>query len=135
MKKILTLLACFTLALTAVAQGEMDEIEDNSDYEARFTRLNRAYAKSPDDVEALFNMAQFYFDNSHPMRNLPMAMKYIQRAEAKHIQLLENDKLGEVTRLARKNIAIVAREEGTIDDEIKMLTDAKLKKLRSEQKR
>ena len=119
MKKILTLMACITLALTAVAQGDLDEIEDNSDYEARFTRLNRAYAKSPNDVEALFNMAQFYFDNSHPMRNLPMAMKYIQRAETKHIELLENDKLGELTRLARKNITL-----NTIRQTKQAITDA-----------
>ena len=104
MKKILAILACSLMALNATAQVD---IEDSiGDYEARFTRLNRAYAKSPSDVEALFNMAQFYFDNSHPMRNLPMAMKYIQRAEARHIELLENDKLGELTRLARKNITL-----------------------------
>ena len=37
-----------------------------------------------------------------------------------------------LNRMARKNIAIVAREEGTIDDEIKALGEAKLKRLRKE---
>lgn len=106
------------MALCAVAQNEPD-VEDNSDYEARFTKLNRAYAKSPNDVDALYDMAQFYFDNSHPMRNLPMAMKYIQRAEVKHIELLENDKLGELTRLARKNITLA-----TIRQTKQAITDA-----------
>lgn len=117
MKKILTILVCGLMALTATAQND---IEDSlSDFEARFTRLNRAYAKSPNDVDALFNMAQFYFENSNPMRNLPMAMKYIQRAETKHIELLENEKLGELTRLARKNITLL-----TIRQTKQAITDA-----------
>ncbi len=117
MKKILTILVCGLMALTATAQSD---IEDSlSDFEARFTRLNRAYAKSPNDVDALFNMAQFYFENSNPMRNLPMAMKYIQRAEVKHIELLENEKLGELTRLARKNITLL-----TIRQTKQAITDA-----------
>ena len=90
-------------AAMAIAQNSIDTL---GNYEERFTRLNRAYAKEPDNVEALYNMAQFYFDNSNPMRNLPMAMKYIQRAEARHIVLLEEDRFGELTRLARKNITL-----------------------------
>ena len=104
MKKLLmTVMGCLLLATAAAQVSPEDAI---GDYQDRFTRLNKAYAKEPDNVENLFNMAQFYFDNSHPMRNLPMAMKYIQRAEARHIILLEEDRLGEVTRLARKNITL-----------------------------
>ena len=96
-----------TCALAAVGVAQVSPSDALGDYEDRFTKLNKAYAKEPDNVENLYNMAMFYFDNSHPMRNLPMAMKYIQRAETKHIELLENDKLGELTRLARKNITLV----------------------------
>ncbi len=104
MKKLLmTVMGCLMMA-TAMAQVSPEDAM--GDYQDRFTRLNKAYAKEPDNVENLFNMAQFYFDNSHPMRNLPMAMKYIQRAEARHIVLLEEDRLGELTRLARKNITL-----------------------------
>ena len=104
MKKLLmTVIGCLMVAM-ATAQVSPEDAMGN--YEDRFTRLNKAYAKEPDNVENLFNMAQFYFDNSHPMRNLPMAMKYIQRAEARHIVLLEEDRLGELTRLARKNITL-----------------------------
>lgn len=88
----------------AMAQALPEELK--GDYQDRFTRLNKAYAKEPDNVENLYNMSMFYFDNSHPMRNLPMAMKYIQRAEKRHIELLEDNKLGELTRLARKNITL-----------------------------
>ncbi len=101
-KALFTALMCMAAAM-ASAQITIDTL---GNYEERFTRLNKAYAKEPDNVEALYNMAQFYFDNSHPMRNLPMAMKYIQRAEARHIVLLEEDRFGELTRLARKNITL-----------------------------
>ena len=77
-----------TCALAAFGVAQVSPGDALGDYEDRFTKLNKAYAKE------------------HPMRNLPMAMKYIQRAEAKHIELLENDKLGELTRLARKNITL-----------------------------
>ena len=105
MKKTLTILVCLLAAATGFCQV-VDDIDTSSDYEARFTRLNRAYAKSPNSVDALYDMAMFYYDNTNPMQNLPMAMKYIQRAEARQIELLENEKLGELTRLARKNITI-----------------------------
>lgn len=118
MKKILTILVCFLTAAAAFCQ--VDAVDDSaSDYESRFTRLNRAYAKAPNDVDALFDMAVFYFDNTNPMRNLPMAMKYIQRAETRHIELLENEKLGELTRLARKNITLF-----TIRQTKQAITDA-----------
>lgn len=77
------------------------------DYAVRFGQLSRAYAQNPNAVDALYDMAQFYFDNSHPLRNLPAAMEYIQRAEEEHIRLLENNKIKELTRLGRKGIDLV----------------------------
>ena len=104
MKKLLFTL-CLALAATA-SHAQMSLVDSLADYQGRFTKLNKAYAKDPDNVEALYNMAQFYFDNSHPMRNLPMAMKYAQQAEARQITLLEDNKDGEVARLGRKGITI-----------------------------
>ncbi len=92
--------------LATATMGQSVLLDSLSDYQSRFTKLNKAYAKSPDDVEALFNLSQFYFDNSHPMRNLPMAMKYIQRAEACHIKLIEDDHTGELARLVRNGITL-----------------------------
>ena len=104
MKKLLLILSCCMMASASMAQNLL--IDTLGDYQSRFTKLNRAYAKSPDNVEALYNLAQFYFDNSHPMRNLPMAMKYIQRAEACHIKLIEDNHTGELARLVRNDITL-----------------------------
>lgn len=104
MKKLILILSCCMMASVSMAQNGL--LDSLSDYHARFTKLNKAYAKEPDNVEALYNLAQFYFDNSHPMRNLPMAMKYIQRAEACHIKLIENNHTGELARLVRNNITL-----------------------------
>ena len=105
MKKLLLVLASCMMVTTLAAQNNL--LDWDGDYHARFTRYNKAYAKNPDNVEALYNLAQFYFDNTHPMRNLPMAMKYIQRAETCHIKLIEKDRTSELTRLLRSNITIV----------------------------
>lgn len=93
---ILTLALLFSSAAGVVAQSES--------YAERFSRLSQSYAKRPTSVEALYDLAQFYFDNSHPMRNLPMAMDYARRAEAEHIYLLENNKIKELTKLVHKGI-------------------------------
>lgn len=106
MKKLLIIFGSFLMATAAM--GQSDLLDSLSDYSSRFTKLNKAYAKSPDNVEALYNLAQFYFDNSHPMRNLPMAMKYIQRAESCHIKLIENDHTGELARLVRNGITLTS---------------------------
>ncbi|MBR1766451.1 MAG: PD40 domain-containing protein [Bacteroidales bacterium] len=106
MKKILLILGCCVMATAAMAQSDL--LDSLSDYQGRFSKLNKAYSKSPDNVEALYNLALFYFDNSHPMRNLPMAMKYIQRAEACHINLIENDHTGELSRLVRLGITLTS---------------------------
>ena len=104
MKKLLLIIGCWLAATATFAQTSL--VDSLGDYQARFSKLNKAYAKAPDNVEALYNLAQFYFDNSHPMRNLPMAMKYIQRAEQCHIQLIEKDKTGELGRLVRCGITL-----------------------------
>ncbi len=101
MKRLTLALACLLFATTLVAQSETAK-----DYEARFTRLNKAYSKSPNDVETLYNLSTFYFESGNPMRNLPMAMKYIQRTESCHIKLIEDDKTGELGHLVRSGITL-----------------------------
>ncbi len=104
MKRVALILSC--CMMTAVATAQSLSVDTVSDYQSRFSKYGNAYAKNPDDVEALYNLALFYFDNSHPMRNLPMAMKYIQRAEVCHINLIENGRNSELTRLLRSDITI-----------------------------
>lgn len=82
------------------AQDEPDS------YLSRFTEVSRAYARNPQSVEALYNLTHFYFDNSHPLRNLPLAMQYARLTEDRQIYLLRNDKVNELVRLQRKNITI-----------------------------
>ena len=83
-----------------------EAVTGEMDFDARFTQFHRAYALSPDDVEALSNLAMFYFDNSNPMRNLPLAMEYIQRAEERHVWLIENNKNSDLRRLLKSGITI-----------------------------
>lgn len=101
MKRYAALLLLCLVAAPLLAQDEPDG------YSERFAQLGRAYAKNPTAVDALYDLACFYFDNAHPMRDLPMAMDYIQRAEEQHIKLLENNKIKELTRLGRKGIDLM----------------------------
>ena len=109
MKKFLLILGCCMATVVAVAQDPL--IVGEEDYDARFTRLGRAYAQAPEDVAALYNLAQFYFENSNPMRNLPVAMDYIVRAEKRYIWLAEHDKDSELRRLIRSNIYITTIQQ------------------------
>ena len=102
MKRLASILLAITLSVAAVAQTLPN------DYAARFAEVSSAYAKHPDNVEALYNMALFYFDNSHPMRDLAQAMTYARRAEERHIFLLEKNKIRELTRLGRKGIDLTS---------------------------
>ncbi len=117
MKKIFCIFLGLWLMSGVCAQSQL--ADSLGDYEARFTKLSRSYSKSPNDVETLYNLAAFYFDNSHPMRNLPMAMKYIQETEVQHVRLIEADKTGELGRLVRSGITLT-----TIRQMKQAITDA-----------
>lgn len=104
MKRLLLVLGCCAVASAAVAQADLPETSDS--LRVRFSQLNKAYAKAPNNVEALYNLAMFYFDNSNPMRNLPMAMMYISRAEERQVKLLETNEHRELSRLVRSDITI-----------------------------
>lgn len=101
MKRSILLLTVLLIAAPLAAQSAPPD-----NYQERFTRLNKAYSKSPNDVETLYNLSLFYFEHRNPMRNLPMAMKYIQRTESCHIKLIEDDKTGELGRLVRSGITL-----------------------------
>lgn len=91
---------------TMVTVGQGLPMDSAGEYQVRFAKYGKLYAQEPDNVEALYNLAQLYFDNSHPMRNLPKAMTFIQKAEACHIKLFEEKRTGELTRLLRSDITI-----------------------------
>lgn len=104
MKKLLLFLVCTLTVLAAATQEVVPAKVD--DYEARFTKLNKAYAKTPDDVETLYGLALFYFDKANPMRNLPMAKNFIQRTEECHIKLIEDNRISKLTRLVHVGITL-----------------------------
>lgn len=102
---LLTIGYCLAAAAT-MGQGVLPDTA--MDYNARFTELNKAYVTSPTDVKVMCEMALFYFDNSNPLRNLPMAMDYIQRAERHQVWLIEHNENGELRRLLRNGITIAS---------------------------
>ena len=94
-------------ALTVAAQPGTDAKE----YIMRFERANKAYADSPESVDALFDMAMLYFDNSLPLRNLPLAMTLASKAEANYMALIKEDKHSELTRLVRRGIVLATVQQ------------------------
>ena len=82
-------LGCCVATVVAVAQEHLSATEE--DFDVRFTQLNKAFAQTPEDVEVLYNLSQFYFNNANPMRNLPLAMEYIMHGEKRLIWMIEND--------------------------------------------
>ena len=77
--------------------------DDGNDHAARFTALHSAYARNPQDVVTLYGLAQFYFDNSNPMRNLVLAIDYARQTEARHIDLLQRDRVRDLVQLQQRD--------------------------------
>ena len=105
MKRLLAI--AFTLFAALVAPLAQAQTATNDSTAAHFTRLYSAYAENPADVECLVQLAQFYFDNSNPMRSLPMAMLYAQQAERTYTDIVTQNKYSESAQLVRKGITIL----------------------------
>lgn len=105
MKRLLVC-ACLCVAMSFTAMAQRPVADSVERYVSEFARLGKLYAKNPSSVEALYGYAMFYFDNSHPLRNLPMAMIYIRQAEERHLALLQGTDMRELSDLARKDITI-----------------------------
>ena len=74
-------------------------------YADRFEQLNRRYAENPRDILTLIELSDFYIDTLNPVRNLPLAMDYISRAEQIYVELLNANKgYSEMRALLRKQI-------------------------------
>lgn len=102
MKRALATLAFFLALFSAHAQRT-----DTAGFDMRFGGIMNAYAKSPEAVDALFDMAMLYFDNSLPMRNLPLAMTFASKAVENYSALVMEDKNHrELTRLLRRGIVL-----------------------------
>ena len=99
---IVTIVTIVTIGTINNAQAQ----ESDADYAARFTALHRAYALNPHDEETLYNLTLFYFDNSNPMRSLPMAIDYVRLTEECHADLLLRDRVRDLVQLQRKGITL-----------------------------
>ena len=78
-------------------------------YRMQYARVYKAYAQNPDDVANLMAMAEFYSSTNNPMRNLPMAMRYVQKAEKNYVAMIDDrDRYKEVSRLIRNKITLAA---------------------------
>ena len=106
-----TVAIALTLIFAALAVPSQAQTDDSESYSAQFAQLHKTYAKNPRDVENLVLMAQFYFDNANPMRNLPLAMNYINQAESVYIEVVKSNKYSESARLVGKGITIVSVRE------------------------
>lgn len=105
MKRLLAC-TCLCVAMSFAAMAQRPATDSVERYVVEFARLGKLYAKNPLSVEALCGYAMFYFDNSHPLRNLPLAMWYIRQAELRQMTLLQGTDMKELTDLARKGITI-----------------------------
>lgn len=119
MKSKLFILALLTFTFHLPPSITLQAQESLGDYQGRFVRLSKAYAQNPDKVDVLYNLALFYYDNGHPMRSLPVAMKYIQRAEERHVKLIEDNENRELARLVKLGITII-----TLRDTKQAIVDA-----------
>jgi len=103
-----TALMLVVLLLPDKLQAQQDVI----DYGARFTALHKAYSKNPHDEATLYQLALFYFDNSNPMRNLPMAIDFARLTEERHVDLLQRDRVRDLVKLQRDyNITLTTIRE------------------------
>lgn len=105
MKKVLLIVCC--CVATAIAVAQETQPASGESYDALFTRLSKTYALSPEDIEVLYNLTLFYYDDANPMRNLPMALEHITHAEKNTLWLFEHNKNSELRRLIRNDITII----------------------------
>ena len=118
-RRLILLVAACLLATVVRAQAPAEG------YEARFASLCHTYIRDPHSVEAVYNLAQFYFDNSHPMRNLPLAKRYAELAEEEHVDLLQRNRVSDLVKLERKGITLT-----TIRSLRKAIADAAVESVR-----
>ena len=120
LRKSATLALAVGMAVAVWGQAPAARVTD------RLEVLSRQLAKSPADVETLVGLAQFYFDNSNPMRSLPLASRYAAEAERCHSGLLRKDKTNELVRLQKRGISL-----GSIRQLRKAVADAAVQTVRT----
>ena len=108
-RKKLCLLFLFSFLISHFLFLQAQEAE--VDYQARFTELHSAFARDPHDEETLYRLTLFFFDNSNPMRNLPMALDYAGLTEECHADMLNRNRVRDLVQLQKKGITLTSIRE------------------------
>ena len=92
------------------AQSVLDKGADY--YRSQYVKLYKAYLNDTGDVEVLVKLSRFYTDEHNPMFNIPLAKKYINRAEGKfHAMLKSGEKDNVLRRLINHGITVRSLSE------------------------
>ena len=103
MKRLLILMASVLLC-TAVVGQEVDRTEE---FRQLYVTLSRAYAKNPDDVANLIDLARYYSHPDSPQRNLATAATHLVRAEALYTAWLQDrGRYRDLQKLIKKGITL-----------------------------
>ena len=91
--------------LAGVAMGQSDSVL--AVYSERYALLGREYAKAPDNVANLMEMAEFYSQQDNPYYNLSLAAGYAKRSEVLYTAWVQDkSRYRDVQKLIRKGITI-----------------------------
>ena len=103
MKKTLILLVSVLLAVTVAAQ----EDATTDVFREQYIQLSSQYAKNPDDVANLMDMARFYSNADNPQYNLAYAADLLGRAEELYtLWLQDKGRYRDMQRLIKKGITL-----------------------------
>ncbi len=105
-KTIFALLAvAIALLPKAGAQNDTSRYEH---YRQQYTKLHNEYLRAPNDVANIAAFAYFYSEPDNPMKNLPLAMDYIQVSETRYRNMIgDKGRYRDVNRLIKKGFTIV----------------------------
>ncbi len=79
----------------------------NGSYEDRYAQLYKSYFKDTNNVAAMVALSDYYIEENNPFRNIPLAQKYISRAEVLYVEILsDEDKSSEARKLLRKKLTL-----------------------------
>lgn len=103
MKRVLLFLVVLLMGEAVMAQHPNVQVP----YSERYAQLYQLFAKEPDNVANLIEMATFFSQPDNPLCNYPQAYTYIVRAETLFTDLVQdNSRYREAQKVIRKGISI-----------------------------
>ncbi len=93
-------------AAQSVSQKNADQ------FRSQYVKLYKAYLKDTADVEVLVKLSRFYTDERNPMFNIPLAKKYLDRADRRfHVMLKSGESDNALRRLITRGITVRSLSE------------------------